>query len=59
MIIEEKVGKLVFQEQRQYRIYESEEDRDKGNWALSTSSEEFYKEQLKRAKERAGEQTDK
>lgn len=42
MIIEEKINGLLFQEQRTYRIYASEEDRTNGKSILCTSEEEKF-----------------
>lgn len=56
MIIEEKINGLLFQEQRTYYTYRSEEDRTNGNWISSTSDEELFlaNKELARQKELEG-----
>lgn len=52
MIIEQKINGLLFQEQRTYRIYASEDDRTNGNAIVSTSDEEMFLANKKLAKEK-------
>ena len=56
MIKEEKINGLLFQEQRTFRIYASEEDRTNGKFILSTSDEKAFlaNKRLARKKEKTG-----
>lgn len=61
MIIEEKINGLLFQEQRTYRIYASEEDRTNGKFILSCSEEEKFlaNKELAKSKEAKGDDNNK
>jgi hypothetical protein len=61
MIIEETINGMLFQEQRTYRIYASEEDRSNDNHMFVTSDEaKFLKnKELARKKERIGDKENK
>lgn len=61
MIIEEIINGMLFQEQRTYRIYASEEDRSNDSAMFVTSDEaKFLKnKELARKKERIGDKENK
>lgn len=61
MIIEEKINGLLFQEQRTYRIYKSEEDRSNGKATLTTSDENRFlaNKELAKRKEQQGDSENK
>lgn len=61
MIIEEKINGLLFQEQRTYRIYKSEEDKRNGNAILTCSDEKLFlaNKELARKKEENGDEQNK
>jgi hypothetical protein len=61
MIIEETINGMLFQEQRTYRIYASEEDRSNDNAMFVTSDEVKYlkNKELAIAKEKAGDKENK
>ena len=61
MIIEQKINGLLFQEQRTYRIYRSEEDRTNGVVVLVTSEESLFLRNIKlaKAKEKKGDKENK
>jgi hypothetical protein len=50
MIKEVHINGLLFQEQRTYRIYASEENRTAGRPILTTSDEKLYKKHMRIAK---------
>lgn len=52
MIIEETINELLFQEQRTYRIYKSEEDKLNGKFALATSDERTFLDNKQLAKQK-------
>lgn len=61
MIIEEKINGLIFQEQRTYRIYKSEEDKVNSRNTLVTSDEKLFlaNKELAKQKEISGDKENK
>lgn len=55
MIIKEEINGLIFQEQRTYRIYKSEEDMKNGNVTLTCSEEELFLANKEQARSKAAE----
>jgi len=61
MIKEEKINGLLFQEQRVYYVYASEEDRSNGKYILMTSDKDKFEanKNLAKEKELAGDTNNK